>query len=116
MAELTIQIPDDLAQQLQPVQDRLVEIIEIGLHEITTTHYGLHDEVIEFLASGPKPEAIVAFQPSNEAQRRVMELLDKNQASILSPDEQVELDQYENLDFIMTLVKAQARKRLSFAK
>jgi hypothetical protein len=113
MTELTIRIPDELALRLQPVQDRLVEIIELGLQKITQAQYGLHNEVTEFLASSPGPQAIVDFRPSAEAQARVTELLEKNQAGTLSPDEQAELDQYENLDYIMTLVKAQARRRLS---
>jgi hypothetical protein len=116
MTELTIQIPDDLALRLQPVQDRLIEIIELGLQKITQTQYGLHNEVTEFLASSPGPQAIVNFHPSAEAQARVTELLEKDQAGALSPDEQAELDQYENLDYIMTLVKAQARRRLSLAQ
>lgn len=113
MAELTIQIPDNLALRLQPMRDRLIEIIELGLREITDAQYGLHNEVIEFLASGPPPKAIIDFRPSAEAQARVTELLNKNRAGTLSPDEQVEFGQYENLDYIMTLVKARARQHLS---
>ena len=116
MTELTIEIPNDLALRLQPLQDRLVEIIELGLQKITYAQYGLHNEVTEFLASSPGPQAIIDFRPSSEAQARVTELLDKNQAGTLSPDEQAELDQYESLDYFITLVKAQARRRLSLAK
>jgi hypothetical protein len=116
MTELTIQIPDDLAMRLQPVQDRLIEIIEFGLQKVTHAQYGLHNEVTEFLASSPSPRAIINFRPSAEAQTRVTELLNKNQDGTLSPDEQAELDQYENLDYIMTLVKAQAHRRLALAK
>lgn len=112
MVELIIQIPDDLATQLRPMQNRLIEIIELGLRQITPTHYALHSEVIEFLASGPNPQTIIDFRPSTEAQARVAELLSKNQEDPLSSAEQNELDAYENLDFMMTLVKAQARKRL----
>lgn len=115
MIELTIQIPDELAQRLQPVRDQLVEIIELGLREITDAQYGLHGEVIEFLASGPGPQAIIDFRPSAEAQTRVAELLNKNQAGTLAPDEEAELDQYESLDYFMTLVKARARQHLSLA-
>ncbi len=115
MVELTIQIPDDLALQLQPMQNRLPEIIELGLREITRSQTGLHSEVIEFLAGGPDPQAIINFRPSLEAQTRITELLTKNQSGALSSDEQAELDQYENLDYLMTLVKAQARRRLSLA-
>jgi len=108
MVELTIQIPNELASRLQPVQDRLAEVIELGLREMAPAQYGLHNEVIEFLASGPTPRAIIAFRPSAQAQARVAELLDKNRAGALTPTEQAELDQYENLDFLMTPVKARA--------
>ncbi len=115
MVELMVQIPDDLAQRLQPVQDRLTEIIEVGLREIARTQSGLHSEVIEFLASGPDPQTIINYRPSPEAQARVTALLNKNRTGILSSDEQAELDQYENLDYLMTLVKTQARRRQSLA-
>lgn len=113
MVELTIQIPEELALRLRPVQDRLAEIIELGLREMGPVQLGLYTEVIEFLASGPTPQAIVAFRPSQEAQARVAELLDKNRGSMLTPAEQAELDQYEELDYLMTLVKARARQHLS---
>ncbi|MFQ5855480.1 MAG: hypothetical protein ACE5LU_07565 [Anaerolineae bacterium] len=110
MVELTIRIPDELASRLHPVRDRLTEVIELGLREIAPAQYDLYSEVIEFLASGPTPQAITAFRPSAEAQARVAELLDKNRASTLTPSEEAELDQYENLDCFMTLVKARVHK------
>jgi hypothetical protein len=110
MIELTVRIPDELAIRLQPVQDRLVEIIEIGLRELTPARYGLHSEVIEFLASGPTPQAILSYRPSAEAQERVTQLLDKNRTGSLTPAEKIELDEYERLDYLMTLVKARARQ------
>ncbi|MCD6344283.1 MAG: hypothetical protein J7M17_01580 [Anaerolineae bacterium] len=115
MVEMTVQIPPKLALRLQPLQDRLVEIIELGLQVITPAQYGLYSEVIEFLAGGPTAQAIITFHPSAEAQDRVTELLDKNRKGTLSPAEQTELDQYENLDYLMTLVKARARQRLAIA-
>ena len=111
MVEMTIQIPPKLASRLQSLQDRLVEIIELGLQAITPAQYGLYSEVIEFLAGGPTPEVIIAFHPSAKAQDRVTELLDKNRTGTLPPAEQAELDQYERLDYLMTLVKARARQR-----
>ncbi len=111
MIELTIQIPDELALQLQPVQNRLAEIIELGLREITPAQYRLSSEVIEFLVSGPSPENIINFRPSVEAQTRVTELLNKNQTGTLTPAEEAELDRYESLDYLITLMKVRARQR-----
>jgi hypothetical protein len=113
MVELTIQLSDELAHRLRPVGDRLAEIIELGLRDLTPSRYTLYNEVVEFFAAGPSPRAIVAFRPSRSAQDRVVELLDKNRAVMLSPEEQDELDQYENLDYLVTLVKARARQRLA---
>ena len=109
MAELTIKIPDELMMRLQPVQDRLPEVIELGLRVIVPSKYKMHSEVIEFLATGPTPPAIVAFRPSKDAQSRVAELLYRNSEGTLTDEEEAELDQYEALDFFMTLVKARAR-------
>ncbi|MBS1252116.1 MAG: hypothetical protein MAG451_01152 [Anaerolineales bacterium] len=115
MVKVTIQVPEELALRLEPVQDRLAEVIELGLREIESAQYELHNEVIEFLASGPSPEAIVSFRPSEKAQARVAELLEKNQKGTLSTAEEAELDQYEDLDYLMALVKARARQHLSKA-
>ena len=115
MVQLTIDIPEDLAFRLQAVHDRLVEIIELGLREITPAEYGLHNEIIEFLAGGPKAQDIIAFQPSESATDRVNELLDKNREGTLTVAEQAELDQYETLDYLMTLVKARTRLHLARA-
>jgi hypothetical protein len=113
MVELTLQLPDDLAMRLRPVQDRLTEIIELGLRDIAPAQHALHNEVIEFLASGPSAQSVVAFRPSVEAQAHVAELLDKNRAGLLTVDEQSELDQYESLDYLMTLIKARARQHVT---
>ena len=113
MVELTLQLPDELAMRLKPMQDRLPEIIELGLREIAPSQHALHNEVIEFLASGPSAQSVVAFRPSAEAQTRVAELLDKNRAGLLTADEQSELDQYESLDYLMTLIKARARQHVT---
>jgi hypothetical protein len=115
MVELTVQVPDELAQQLQPVHSRLTEIIELGLREIKRRPYDLPNEVIDFLATGPSAQAIVAFHPSAEAQARVAELLDKNRTGLLTTEELAELDRYENLDYFFTLVKARARQRMAKA-
>jgi hypothetical protein len=113
MIELTVQISNELALRLQPVQDRLAEIIELGLREIAPAQYALHSEIIEFLASGPTPQAIIAFRPSVKALDQVTDLLDKNRSGTLTPVEQAELDRYEHLDYLMTLVKARARQRIA---
>jgi hypothetical protein len=115
MVQLMIEVPDDLAVRLTPVQNRLVDILELGLRELAPGPYPLHNEVVDFLASGPSPQEIVRFRPSENDIARVRELLEKNQAGLLTESEQAELDQYETLDYFMTLVKARARLHLGRA-
>jgi len=113
MTQITLNLPNDLALRLRPVQNRLAEIIEIGLREISATKHALQNEVIDFLASGPSPEAIITFRPTENSIERVRELLDKNRTGSLTLPEQRELDQYEELDYLMTLVKARARQKFT---
>jgi hypothetical protein len=37
-----------------------------------------YDEIIDFIAAGTTPEAVVAFRPSDSAQQRVAELLERS--------------------------------------
>jgi len=111
MVQMTIAVPDNLAERLMSARDRLPEILELGLRQLTTIRG--YSEVIEFLASGPTPQALVEYHPSPKVQERVSELLEKNRANSLTTSEQAELDQYESLDLFMTLVKARARQRLA---
>ena len=115
MVEMTIQMSDELAQRLRPLRNRMTEIIELGLRDIAPQAHALSGEIVEFLAGGPPPQAILVFRPTMEAQARVADLLSKNQAGTITPEEQAELDQCESLDYLMTMIKARARQRLGKA-
>ena len=111
MTTLTITIPDHLAQQLEPHQDRMTEIIELGLRELVPA--SMYGDVIDFLASGPDPNAIAHLQAAPDLQARIADLLQKNQAGTITPTETAELERYEQLDHLMTLIKVRARHYLS---
>lgn len=57
-------------------------------------------------------EEVIAFRPSDAARERVAELLARKNAGTLSPAETSELDHYCQLEHIMRLAKARARKYL----
>jgi hypothetical protein len=71
------------------------------------------DELFDFLMSGPTPEQIVAFRPSETTQERVRYLLDRNRNGVLTTEEQAELDGYEQAEHFMRMLKARARLKLS---
>jgi hypothetical protein len=72
-----------------------------------------YEEVIDFIASGPRPVEVVNFKPSHQASERVAELIEREKMSSLSPEEKTELDHYLEIEHIMRLAKARARQRLA---
>jgi hypothetical protein len=72
-------------------------------------------ELIDFLAVGTTPEALVRFRPSEEAQHRVADLIEKQRDGVLSSEEESELEDFLQLEHILILAKAQARRHLPLA-
>jgi hypothetical protein len=70
-------------------------------------------EIIDFIATGTTPEAVVRFRPSPEAQHRVAELIEREKESGLSAEEKAELDHFTELEHILRVAKARARQILS---
>ncbi|MFN8374581.1 MAG: hypothetical protein U0694_17095 [Anaerolineae bacterium] len=73
----------------------------------------LFDEVLEFLASTPTPNDIVAFQPSDVLQQRASALLEKKRQDALSTVEASELEEFARLNQFMSMLKIRARKKLA---
>src|SRR2546428_4647727 len=112
--QLTIDISDELARQVEPELEHLAEILQLGLRQRRAQVSGLRREFLAFLARGPQPAEIVAFQPSEAAVQRARELLWRNKGA-LTPEEEAEMDDIAELDHVITQVKAQARLHLGVA-
>ena len=117
MAQLTIQVPDELANRLQPILHLLPELLSqlLGTHRketLTLTNSphipNTYNEVLDFLIKQPTPEQIAKFKVSTQAQKRLEDLLEKNRLGTISEAENSELDIYEQLDQLMILLKARA--------
>lgn len=121
MAELTIQIPDELAKRLEPLSNRLPELLSQLLDSNNSSSTSLaiatanlqeipqaYLEVLDFLVTRPTPQDILAFKVSPEAQERLSSLLDENREGTLTGSEVAELDVYEQLEHLMILMKARA--------
>ena len=72
-----------------------------------------YDEIIDFIASGTNPRALIAFRPSGMAKARVAELIAREKEETLSPEEASELRHYVQLEHLMRLVRARARAHLA---
>lgn len=72
-----------------------------------------YEQVLEFLASGPSSQEIVAYRPPQAAQTRFSRLIEANRERRLSPQEEEELDHYVSMDRMLALLKAKALSHLS---
>ena len=73
----------------------------------------VYDEIVDFIAGGSSPDDVAAFRPSDEARRRVAELVRGEKNGALSTEEAAELSHYLQLEHLMRLAKARARLRLN---
>jgi hypothetical protein len=69
-----------------------------------------YEEIIDFIAAGTTPEAVVAFRPSESVQQRVAELVERSKDGSISAEDQSELEDFLQLEHIMIMAKARARQ------
>lgn len=69
----------------------------------------LFDEIAELFASAPQTEEILQFTPSDETVSRANELLEFNRSGNATEDVRRELEQFEQAELLMRLVKARIR-------
>jgi hypothetical protein len=105
MATLTIEIPDELMAQLIPVHDQLPELLSRCLSpSVLSTQAYRH--IIDFLTSQPTPAQIAAFRPTLAMQQRLQYLLDQSQVGNLATTESQELEEYEQIEHLIVLLKS----------
>lgn len=71
-----------------------------------------YDEFVDFIASGPSTELVAAFRPSETSRQRVVELVAREKTTGLTVEETSELEHYVQLEHIMRLARARARRNL----
>jgi hypothetical protein len=111
MAQITIEIPDALAQRLVSIQDRLPEVIARWLDEPPPPSNEVYRYVLAFLAKNPSPQDILDFRLTPVMQERASDLLEKNRLGELTAVESSELDEYVHINDLVSLLKAQALQR-----
>jgi hypothetical protein len=112
--ELTLHVSEELASRLRPVEDRLPQILELGLRELHAAppqFEGLGD-VLETLARLPPPQEILALRPSPVLQERISALVDKQRNGILSAEEERDWQKYQYIEHLVRIAKAKAALQL----
>ncbi len=105
MATLTIEIPDDLMDRLNPLRDQLPDLLRRCLQP-SALSVDVYCHILDFLASQPTPEQISAFRPTPAIQDRFKFLLLRNSEGNLSPEESQELDAYGQIEHLIVLLKS----------
>lgn len=95
MAKITVEVPDEVAAQLDP--ETLPAMLRDLIARKTARqksgsgdHRPIYREITEIFGGGPTAEQIVAFKISAAAQERLEDLLYKRSEQALSPDENAE--------------------------
>jgi hypothetical protein len=70
------------------------------------------DEITDFLATEPSPQAIIDFFLPEGLQARLDHLLDKNGEGLLTYAEQEELTEFLNVDEMFSLLKTKMKLKL----
>ncbi|MFN0108296.1 MAG: hypothetical protein ACKVZH_05520 [Blastocatellia bacterium] len=105
MTTMTIQVPDELSEQLKYRRDQVPELLAIGLQK-SPLPAQVYRYVLDFIASGPTPEQIAAFEPTPEMRDRLKSLLARERTNETTPFEKAELDEYERIEHIVVMLKA----------
>lgn len=122
MTTITLDVPQELAEELQTVNEELPELLLMALQMRQRTSKAswspavtspVFSEMLDFLAGGPTPQEIIDFKVSPVAQSRLEELLEKNRESQLSPVETSELDTFQQVNHILILLKARAQAAIN---
>ena len=72
----------------------------------------ISDVVTDFLGSAPTLEEIAVYRLPDDLQQRAHELLDKNGEGEITPDKRAEMEEFRDIDHLLTLIKAKARLKL----
>lgn len=113
MVEMTMQVSDQLAQRLRPISPWLPAVLELSLVGFKTPAVQTASEIIAFLSKGPLPAEVAGYTVSERAQQRLRRLLTLNEVGAISMEEQGELDELEQIEHIMIMLKVQTQKQVA---
>lgn len=112
MVQMTMEVPDKLAERIQPIGPWLPIILELSFAGLKTPAAETLAEIIQFLSTNPSPKEVCNYHVSERAQKRLQYLLGLNSAVLLGEREQRELDEMEKMEHIMIMYKARIAKQL----
>ena len=70
------------------------------------------DEITDFLATEPSPQAIIAYHLSEDLQQRADYLAERNGEDLLTPEEREEMQEFMNANEMFSLLKTKMKLKL----
>lgn len=71
-----------------------------------------YDRFLDRILESMSPEQILAFEASEEEQAYAQDLIERNNAGTLTPEESAQLDQMLQFERMMSVLKAKALRAL----
>jgi hypothetical protein len=111
--QITFDLSEELISRLNSIEDKLPQVIELGLRELNANpQEGFNGvaEILEFLATLPTPEAIIALRPSQELQTQISSLLEKHRNQGLTDTEARMWEQYQYLEHLIRFITVESKR------
>jgi hypothetical protein len=112
MVQMTVQVSEKLADRLRPIASWLPTVLELSFIGFKTIAAATASEVVRFLEGGPTATEILDYHASEESQQRLRRLLTLSAAGLLGEAERQEIDEREEIEHIVVMLKAQAAEHL----
>ena len=116
MTIMTLELPDELATQILPVQQYLPAILQLSITPFQASATQTAREIVHFLAQNPSPNDVLNYHVTERGQTHLRDLLARNQEAALLSGEEKELDELMTIEHIMRQVKIQAAQKLNQSK
>ncbi len=105
MARITIELPEELSEQLAQVGERLPELLALSLQQPALPAH-IYSYILNFLASNPTCEQIVAFEPTLQRAERLSTLISRERSGVITETEREEIEEYERIEHLVIMLKA----------
>jgi len=104
MTTITIEVPDEISEQLDQAKDRLAELLTLSLQQ-PPLPARVYRYILDFLASRPTPDQIAAFAPTPDMIERRRTLVEREKTEEITRAEKTELDEYDRIEHLMVMIK-----------
>lgn len=104
MPTVTVEVPDELTDRLNKIGGRLPEWLALSLEQ-PAVPAKLYRDILGFLASEPGPQEIIDFRPAPEIIERLNTLLAREASGEITQGEKEELDEFEQIEHLMVMIK-----------